>query len=101
MVDHLAPSKTEFEVVKEAGRDLNANLLCQESGHNKYYIMQILKKSKGRKAQYRFYRRWGRCGTDGQKVQKDYATIEEAVSDFDILLEEKLQTYSEIHVTYP
>eukprot|EP01022_Parablepharisma_sp_SALTPOND_P000191 TRINITY_DN1007_c0_g1_i1.p1 TRINITY_DN1007_c0_g1~~TRINITY_DN1007_c0_g1_i1.p1 ORF type:complete len:535 (+),score=32.15 TRINITY_DN1007_c0_g1_i1:1740-3344(+) len=101
MVDHLAPSRGEYEVVKDSGRELIANLLCVEGNHNKYYIMQILRKSRGHHSQYRFYRRWGRCGTDGQKMYKEYATLEEAVSDFDTLLEDKLEEYSEVHVSYP
>jgi len=106
MVDHLAPNRSEFEIIKENGRELNSNLVCTDSGHNKFYIMQIMKKSSSsrsssKKAEFRFYRRWGRCGTDGQKIHKDYAALEEAIADYDTLLDQKLESYTEIHVTYP
>eukprot|EP00826_Nyctotherus_ovalis_P008415 TRINITY_DN12180_c0_g1_i1.p1 TRINITY_DN12180_c0_g1~~TRINITY_DN12180_c0_g1_i1.p1 ORF type:complete len:114 (+),score=23.58 TRINITY_DN12180_c0_g1_i1:122-463(+) len=96
MVDRLAPSRGECTVVKRSGRELNANLLCVEGIHNKYYIMQVLKKG----GKYLFYRRWGRCGTDGQKMMKECGSVGEAVGEFDKLLEKKMEEYSAVEVDY-
>ena len=98
MVDRAVPSRNSCIVVKDSGREFNANLLCVEGIHNKYYIMQILKKN--RESGYFLYRRWGRCGTDGQAVQTQYDTLDEAVDDFDVLLNKKLEEYSEVMVNY-
>eukprot|EP00831_Metopus_contortus_P027466 TRINITY_DN2307_c0_g1_i3.p2 TRINITY_DN2307_c0_g1~~TRINITY_DN2307_c0_g1_i3.p2 ORF type:complete len:101 (-),score=5.92 TRINITY_DN2307_c0_g1_i3:35-337(-) len=100
MVDRLVSHRSAFSVVEESGRELNANLLCVEASHNKYYIMQVIRKNDATGA-YIFYRRWGRCGTDGQRMQKEYTLLSDAVADFDLLLEEKLESYQQIHVTYP
>eukprot|EP00826_Nyctotherus_ovalis_P036744 TRINITY_DN3283_c0_g1_i7.p1 TRINITY_DN3283_c0_g1~~TRINITY_DN3283_c0_g1_i7.p1 ORF type:complete len:103 (+),score=34.40 TRINITY_DN3283_c0_g1_i7:110-418(+) len=100
MVDHLAPDREKYEVVEEGGRALNSNLICDVGNHNKYYILQVLKASRGRKRVYKLYRRWGRCGTDGRKVQKDYDSLEEVAADYDALLESKLDDYSEVNVDY-
>ena len=102
MVDRLVPNRTDYVIAEENARQFNANLLCVEGGHNKYYIMQVLRKNhRPGSTPYRFYRRWGRCGTDGQYMSKDYATVEEAIADFNAILEDKMEEYSEVHVTYP
>lgn len=96
----MVPRKDNYIVVSENGREFNANLLCVGGGHNKYYVLQLLKK--GEKAKkVTFYRRWGACGQDGHFMTKDYDTLEEAISDFDAMLDDKLQEYTEVVVTYP
>lgn len=100
MVDHLAPDRGKYEVVEDGSRALNSNLVCDTGNHNKYYILQVIKSTRARRGPFRLYRRWGRCGTDGRKVQKDYDSLEEVVADYDTLLESKLEEYAEVTVDY-
>ena len=78
MVDDFVPNKGKYEVATDSnGQALCSNLLCTRGTSNKYYIIQVLREIGTRDGSYILYRRWGRCHTNGKKVQNEYGDVKE------------------------
>jgi poly [ADP-ribose] polymerase 2/3/4 len=99
MVDYKVPNPGAYEVVTNAGKALNCNLMFADCGHNnnKFYIFQGLKNG----SNYYLFTRWGRVGVDGQNAMQPIGSEIMLINTYNKKVGQKRSKgYTEIEISY-
>eukprot|EP00741_Cyanophora_paradoxa_P001709 tig00000498_g1659.t1 len=93
VVDEHAPDKESYHVYDD-GTHVYAVMLNQTditygvSGHNKFYVIQLLEHDK-QPGKFAVFTRWGRVGVAGQQATKACSSIEAAKAEFNAKFKDK------------